>query len=326
METYRPRVSNRTTSQNLLLPLSFGPASMSLLHILDTQLQKQRERMNRTSYELVVVHVIIGSEDSLQATKLIDSLKKLYSQNTYISLRLEDALHLPDIDWSSLKIARPTTLDQLFSHLPSHTSRADITATLLSQLLVSCAKKENCTTILYGHSTTRLAEKVLTSTASGRGFSLPWQVRDGPSPYGIDMAYPMRDLLSKEIEQFTRVAHSGFKDLVIFEGKKEISASSKNTTIDDLMAQYFQSVEENYPSIVANVVRTSSKLQAPASDVGDLRCGLCSLPIEKGTDGIFGWAGDQNTNEREKHEQSQSQGEVVSDIILCYGCSRSVNG
>ncbi|RAL68532.1 hypothetical protein DID88_007259 [Monilinia fructigena] len=51
-------------------------------------------------------------------------------------------------------------------------------------------------------------------------------------------------------------------DLVVYqEPPSHISASSKSTTIDDLMAQYFESVEENFPSIVANVVRTSSKLK-----------------------------------------------------------------
>lgn len=105
-----------------------------------------------------------------------------------------------------------------------------------------------------------------------------------------------------------------------------MSASNKATTIDDLMIQYFESVEENYPSIVANVVRTSSKLVAGQTALSDGEngssgkgCGVCGFPVEQGTDGINGWGGDQN----------DGSGIVRMDDakgILCYGCSRSIYG
>jgi len=107
--------------------------------------------------------------------------------------------------------------------------------------------------------------------------------------------------------------------LIIYqESSSNISASSKDATIDDLMAQYFESVEKDYPSIVANVVRTSSKLQ-PFSLDETTDCGLCGLPVEEGTDGIYGWGGDQNSVSRVARAIDQ-------DSILCYGCSRSING
>lgn len=94
-------------------------------------------------------------------------------------------------------------------------------------------------------------------------------------------------------------------------------------------------MEENYPSIVANVVRTGSKLVAGvrAEDVevedGDgakKSCGLCGLPVPEGTDGIFGWGGDQNDDDvsvwRLEREESGGRGKE----ILCYGCSRSIHG
>ena len=88
------------------------------------------------------------------------------------------------------------------------------------------------------------------------------------------------------------------------------------------MTQYFESVEENYPSIVANVVRTGSKLEMPKQIGDDDACGLCGIPVAKGTDGIYGWGGDQTSaNKAAKHGlPAKTQG------ILCYGCSRSING
>lgn len=138
------------------------------------------------------------------------------------------------------------------------------------------------------------------------------------------MYYPMRDLLKKEIIQFTKlVSDPPLEGLIIPERQKTIiNTTSKGTTIEDLMTQYFESVEENYPSIVANVVRTGSKLEMPKQDGDEDACGLCGIPVAKGTDGIYGWGGDQTSaNKAMQHGlPAKTQG------ILCYGCSRSING
>jgi cytoplasmic tRNA 2-thiolation protein 2 len=202
--------------------------------------------------------------------------------------------------------------------MPSATSRADLITTLLTQLLVDVTKKGGCESILFGDSTTRLAEKTLTETAKGRGFSLPWQVSDGMSPYGIGFNYPLRDLLKKELVEFSSLTIPSLADLIIYPNSASyVSVSSKSITIDDLMVQYFESVEENYPSIVANVVRTSSKLK-PLATGDTIACGLCGLPVTEGTDGIFGWGGDQNSHSRRVKQNGHNN-------ILCYGCSRSIN-
>lgn len=119
---------------------------------------------------------------------------------------------------------------------------------------------------------------------------------------------------------FIALTSPPLSDLVIpAKGKAALSASSKSTTIDDLMTQYFESVEENYPSIVANVVRTSSKLKTPEVTDG-ATCQLCGIPVAEGTDGIYGWGGDQRSDSRPK------MGEGGEKEVLCYGCSRSING
>lgn len=335
METYRSRISYRTETKKILLPLSFGPGSTSLLYILDQQLQAQRARMGRTSYELTIVNLISSPDDLPYAESLVEKFKSLFPTHTYLIAPLSQAISLSSIDWSifnlseintATKAPSQGTLQTLLSDLPSPTARADVLNTLQTHLLVDIAHTHSCSSILFAHSTTRLAERVLISTASGRGFSLPWQVRDGPSPYGVDFAYPMRDLLGKEIVAFAQ-SEEKLAGLVTFDGKVEVSASAKNTTIDDLMKAYFASVEENYPSIVANVVRTSSKLESSDTKTSDRACGLCGLPVEEGSDGIYGWGGDQRVNAREENIVSTStQHEEPKKSILCYGCSRSVNG
>ncbi len=327
METYRIRGSAAKTPKKLLLALSFGPSSASLLHILDQHLQGQYDRMKRTAYELIVVHIDlhVDETDRDDSHALLEEYKARFPRHTYSITGLEEALLLNTIDWTVIGIPQPTEVDtkipaterlqKVIGSMPSTTSRADIVNTLLTRLLVDVAKKNGCESILFGDSTTRLAEKTLTETAKGRGFSLPWQVSDGMSPYGIEFNYPCRDLLRKELVTFSSLTPP-LTDLIIFLASiSQISASAKSTTIDDLMVQYFESVEENYPSIVANVVRTSSKLQ-PISGDATTACNLCGLPVAEGTDGIFGWGGDQNSHSRLDSYKG----------LLCYGCSRSING
>lgn len=314
--------------RKLLLPLSFGPCSSSLLQILDQHIDGQYARMNRAGYELHVVHidVFLDTSDRKDASNLLEKYKHRFSRHTYSTVGLEEALQLDGINWEALGVEvppdtkKPATekLQQLLGSVSSATSRADIASTLLTRLLVNVATTNNCESILFGDSTTRLAEKTLAQTAKGRGFSLPWQVSDGASPYGIGFNYPLRDLLKKELVTYTSFTQLHLAELVIFQEKStNISASSKMTTIDDLMAQYFESVEDNYPSIVANVVRTSSKLQSLTENESS-NCGLCGLPVAEATDGIYGWGGDQHPKSPPAKEDGQPR-------ILCYGCSRSIN-
>jgi cytoplasmic tRNA 2-thiolation protein 2 len=285
--------------------------------------------MNRAAYELHVVHInlYLDVTDRKDSSELFAKYKARYPRHTYTGYGLHEALELDGIDWQSLGIEQSLVtnrqrseteqLQNLIGSLPSATSRADIVSTLLTRLLVDVAKKSNCESILFGDTTTRLAEKTLTETAKGRGFSLPWQVSDGMSPYDLGFNYPLRDLLKKEIVIFSTVTEPPLTELIIYQQpSSNVSASSKLTTIDDLMAQYFESVEENYPSIVANVVRTSSKLK-PLTDDDTTSCGLCGLPVAEGTSGIYGWGGDQNS------KSHQDSGEAR---MMCYGCSRSING
>lgn len=329
METYRVRPS-ASAPKKLLLPLSFGPSCACMLYILDRHLQGQYDKVKWTAYELHVVHIDHHTEeaDRESSAALLEKYKARFPRHTYSVVGLEEAIDLESIDWKSLNVSRPAEgeaqssgterLQKFIGSMPSATSRADIVTTLFTRLLVEVGKRNGCEAILFGDSTTRLAEKTITQTAKGRGFSLPWQVADGMTPYGIAFNYPVRDLLKKEMLAFTSLTTPPLEDLIIHQASTtNISASSKSTTIDDLMSQYFESVEENYPSIVANVVRTSNKLK-PLSGHETTSCSLCGLPVTEGTDGIFGWGGDQNSVSRQAQDGHNG--------VLCYGCSRSMNG
>ena len=342
MDTYKVRSNPKDMKRKILLSLSFGVSSVTLLHILDRQLQIQLERTSRTGYE---VHVLFVDESvaygQAASTEVFALLKERYPSYPYTVVSLARVFEFCDVsddpeitsigldlessNFPSSKGDGSERLERLLSSLPSSTSRADIIGILKSRLVVEFAKRNTCSSIVWGDSTTRLAEKTLSETAKGRGFSLPWQIADGLSPHGITFIFPMRDLLRKEIIIYSGLTTPPLTPLVTERPPSaSVSASSKDTTIDDLMSQYFASVEQNYPSIVSNVVRTASRLQAPPSSRDTLTsCQICRLPVNHGADGLFGWGGDQDQMLDSLRPRATN---TLPENVLCYGCARSTLG
>jgi len=170
-------------------------------------------------------------------------------------------------------------INEGLASLDSLTARKDMFQILIRKLIVSTAKASNCEAILWGDNTTTLAERVLADTAKGRGSSLPWTVADGNSLHSIPFHYPMRDLLSQEIVNYASLIGLEHSESMS-DGLAKVPVNLKNTTIDDLMRQYFKSVEREYPSIVANVVKTTGKLASPSLSSVETQCELCDVPLE----------------------------------------------
>lgn len=319
MEAFRTRHSAEGEERFLLLPISLGVSSVTLLYILDRHLQGQRDRSGRTGFNLQLLFISMPGADSDEELKKLEAIRERYAQYSFMTQDLA-SIFLPASS-QHLVMSKNTehseaqkSLAKLLESVPSASSKTDIVNLLKTRLIVNFAKMNGCEGILWGSSTTKLAETILAETAKGRGFCLPWVVADGLSPYGIPFYYPVRDVLKKElISQLELDNNAGLKDLVMQEGETKAPPSSKNTTIDVLMKQYFESVEEHYPSIVSNVVRTTGKLEEAKWGVAQT-CKLCQLPVDDALLGINGWGGDQKMH--------QEAGE--REVGLCYGCTRSL--
>lgn len=299
MESFRVRHSEPGNEKTLLLPLSLGFCSTALLYILSEQRRGQLAKTGRSGFKLHVLHVNDGEIDD----ERLEQVKQRFPEHLFSSASLSD-FTLPDDVLSLFRKNREeddaqlsdNNLEGLLSSLNSATSRADVTQIIRRRLIVDFAQNHNSESILWGDSTTRLAERTLAETAKGRGFALPWTVQDGESPYGLPFLYPMRELLSKEIASFTSLVDHPLDDLIQTTEVKP-AVSTKNTSIDDLTRQYFESVERDYPSVVTNVVRTTAKLQATSLGAVEQQCELCEMPL----------TGDELQNSR-----------------VCYGCIRNL--
>lgn len=82
------------------------------------------------------------------------------------------------------------------------------------------------------------------------------------------------------------------------------ATSGRNITVGELLTQYMESMELQYPSTVMNVVRMGDKLKAKDGEP----CTICGLPVD----------GRGNLTLGAEEECVPSR--------LCYGCMRATHG
>lgn len=324
LDTFRVRNAPSTGERRVLLPLSFGISSLTLLHVLDGHLQRQRDRTGHTGFSLSVVHVDCSPYETVGTAERGLDVIKAQVRERFPLFEIE-TIPIADVwddvmptqrsqDEESIPKSTPTAsstssgLATFMASLDSTTSQTDMLLILRQRLIVKYAKERGFQSIFWGHSTTRIAERTLGETAKGRGLAVPNQFSDGPSPFGIPFYFPLRDLLRKEVASHSRIAEPNLFPLLppadqkaILDGPAGESSTvvTKNTSIDSLMGTYFESVEASFPSIVSNVVRTTEKLNRDY-DGGSDPCALCLLPI-----------GDRENGN--------------APVALCYGCGQSIS-
>ncbi|GAD95352.1 conserved hypothetical protein [Paecilomyces variotii No. 5] len=317
MDYYRQiRNAPKDKRRKLLLPLSYGPSSSVLLHMLNEQLERQTtEWHGTTAYDL---HILIVDPSTISPSnpscqERFDSVRQKYSRHTYTQIPFHSIFKYDQTVKDAMKeFAGPEfvddpskpdedRLDAFRASIPSATSRTDIDNVLLNRLIIAFAKESGCEGILWGDSDSRLASKTLASVAKGRGSSLIWQVCDGMSPSGLQFTFPLRDLYKSELQQYASLIPE-LQDILIPDQSISTDVSARNMSIDELMMQYIQTQGEKYPGIMANVVRTVTKLQRPPLSGTQPRCALC------GTVDIQG---------------SSAQTYEGGGSLFCYGCARS---
>jgi cytoplasmic tRNA 2-thiolation protein 2 len=331
-----------STRVKYLLGLSLGTSSTALLHMIERSVQRRLDKGSKGLIEVVVVHVEPDAGGKPESAR--DSLahyRQRFPGFDFRSVPLSSTLNLQTIDWSALPLlSRDGNPDQrltaFLDALPSSTSRQDVIRHFTHHILIAAAKKHQCHALLLGSSTTSLAELALSETAQGRGLSTPWSIDDGPIPTvqhplngstaepdsdasdqatgQVQVCYPLRDVFRRELVTYTTIIEPPLTDLLeTGEGKQIASSvvvSHKDLSIQEVMARYFETVEEQYPSVVANVVKTTAKLQRGTVTS---TCALCGMGLDP--DGDEAWNGEMG-----------DEGQGITPDKLCYGCRRTMAG
>ncbi|KAI2639596.1 hypothetical protein GGS26DRAFT_540772 [Hypomontagnella submonticulosa] len=177
------------------------------------------------------------------------------------------------------------------------------------------------------------------------------------TPATLPIYSPLRELFRKEISLYLSIPSPPLTALLppfeagalapnVGASGKAAVVSHRDMSIDDVLARYFGEVEASYPSVVANVVRTTGKLlRRPNSDHGhdngngegnnnggsdgdsskQTQCGLCGAGVDELGDER--WRGE--IGERDQAgagAEGGLNGLGRPKTKLCYGCERSVCG
>ena len=328
--------AKQPTTRRYLAGLSLGPSSSMLVKILDSTSKSYSSKKGNSALEPQAVYVDSSlTEASGNVESVLNQFREEFKNVGFESVCLSRVLEVDTVDWKSLGLEeRPKaaddhkqTLRNLLRKLPSATSRNDVMKILVKHLLMHLTAIGGYHGLMLGHSTTALAASTLTEVANGRGFSVPFLVNDGPltlvrhgenghdEPQGkpdiqVAVYYPMREVFKNEIKEYIKMLPP--LAALIPEGFNQTSnvVSHKDVSIEEIMNRYFESVEGPYSGIVANVVKTSGKLdKVRLSD----SCGLCGMTRDQVGDST--WAGEVGNDEEESIAQR-----------LCYGCARSLKG
>lgn len=287
IESYRLKDDAAQQPRRLLLPVSGGISSVVLLQILDQSLQRQLVKRGRTAYELLIVTVESPwLENERNILSCFHALRQKFSLHHFSLISLTSIVELDhnfQQDVAALSnIARAGAqdiLDFLVSNAVTPSARTHLINALLTRLVAAFAEFNKCDAVLWGHSSSCLAAKSLAAVVEGNGGALPLHISDGPSFLGVPSYFPLRDLFKPELVSYANSLPELFSETVALDNADSPRPPVRDSSIHDLLSDYVGSQGEKYPSIMANIVRTSSKLQAPRIPRTFASCLLCAMPI-----------------------------------------------
>ncbi|XP_044519117.1 cytoplasmic tRNA 2-thiolation protein 2 [Gracilinanus agilis] len=260
-------VFNLPTS--VLQPISQGPrgAENTYKEAVDGFIQQQQQQQQRLQEEG-------GKEAFLCDEQIQEKLRELSTQDpgaqeTPASNGLPQAAHT-------------VALMNLFSSVKTLTAKEELLQILRSHLILHVARTRGYSKVMLGDSCTRLAIKLMTNLALGRGAFLAWDTGFSDDRHGdVTMLRPMRDYTLKEIAFYNRM----FGVPSVFTPAIDTKAPDK-ASIHRLMESFILKLQAQYPSTISTVYRTSEKLvKAPrngeaTAGPAPARCLLCVCALD----------------------------------------------
>lgn len=309
----------QNSKSNVLVALSLGSSSLSVLDVLnDTLCEQKKSHRGKTGFQVEVLKLCHGSERDNVCEK-ITGLKEKYHDNLdkikfHVVERKEFFNGSSELQEFKLFIDTyqtyvkdiPTdrkqelSVEDIILNAPNKTSREDLLNVIDTHLIKKFALQHGFKAIVWGHSMTKLADEIISLTVKGRGAEIPHYLDnsslDEEYNEGFRNLHPARDALLSELDAYCHIKSlSSFcyqytvQDTLFLD--KFVDKSTKNVkliksmTMNELARQYFDNIEGDYSNVISTVVRTGAKLAYPNMEMEhtneNKRCDVCNAIIYK---------------------------------------------
>ncbi|XP_062442896.1 cytoplasmic tRNA 2-thiolation protein 2 isoform X2 [Rhea pennata] len=178
--------------------------------------------------------------------------------------------------------ARTEELLRLFEDAETLTAKEELLQMLRTHLILHTARTQGYTKVMMGDSCTRVAIKLLTNLALGRGAFLAMDTGFMDTRHGdVAVVRPMREYMAKEIAFYN---HFFGVPTVITPALR--AKRREKTSIHRLMEDFLLGLQAEFPSTISTVYRTGEKLStAPAEASSEpgaepQRCLLCLCALD----------------------------------------------
>ncbi|KAL7666561.1 Cytoplasmic tRNA 2-thiolation protein 2 [[Candida] zeylanoides] len=351
-EAYKVKYAAGAAPTRVLLALSMGHSSLVLLDVLASLLLEQSDQhRGRRGFELVVLNIDEHELARLDkcARQAMPRLQAFFapiefecrvlSVNSYVldALSVRKIRLYPDFRATMQSLGDTPTLKQLLAACPNRSAAEDLATIVYEELAMQTAYVEGCSTVLYGHNMTRLANEIIALTVKGRGDAIHTKVVDREASYrgrSIKVVFPLRDVLQCEIDAYARLMEL---EQFAAHTTRPRATVNRNMTIRDLTTNYFRQLDATgYASTASTVVKTGEKLGPPRSyGEASSRCQICGIAIHQDPQS---WLRRITVNEAAPVSTSEEQANLelyrqmslpsggdseaqTTDVRLCYGCT-----
>ncbi|XP_068811640.1 cytoplasmic tRNA 2-thiolation protein 2 [Struthio camelus] len=178
--------------------------------------------------------------------------------------------------------AQTEELLRLFEAAGTLTAKEELLQMLRTHLILHTARTQGYTKVMMGDSCTRVAVKLLTNLALGRGAFLAMDTGFMDNRHGdVAVVRPMREYMAKEIAFYNHFF--GVPTIVTpaLRAKRR-----EKTSIHRLMEDFLLGLQAEFPSTISTVYRTGEKLSTAPAEAGSepgaepQRCLLCLCALD----------------------------------------------
>ncbi|CAF0936675.1 unnamed protein product [Brachionus calyciflorus] len=272
----------------VMFPYSSSDSSVAMLHLLFKGVGEEAKK--KFTFKTICVYIednyVFESNSSThERITFMENVKKSveYSGFKFYYSLIENCLE-PSKNIVSDEIAKLNLNNEnkekflnLINSCKNQTSKEELLKRLKTQLINRIAIELKIKKIIFPVSCTNLTIDMLTNVALGKGAHLSIETSlEEKLSNGLVYVRPLRELTSKEIAFYNRYNNIDSNIMAKSSSLKNLP----NSTIYRLTEKFINSLQNEYPTTVPTIFRTSDKLTPTDELCPEDSCMLCELPVD----------------------------------------------